>query len=172
MDRVPFKICVMRFVGTLILRASSAALIESVASSSARCSPGWIVIAAITTLPISYAIFPCISLRGLVIPVSHPQEAESLKQLCLLTFAFCSLYCGAVEENGNGPCIEQQARIKWRPVPLPYTLSRAGRHPLNLAPASVLTGSVYERLCRIRIPHPESRRYFAAHGVHGAFTGK
>src|SRR5260221_2456343 len=90
----------------------------------------------------------------------------------LLTFGFCSLYCGAVEENGNGPCIEQQARIKWRSVPLPYRLSRAGRHPLNLAPAFVLTGSVYERLCRIRIPEPKSRQHFAAKGVCSAFAGK
>src|ERR1700746_2081643 len=40
----------MRLVGTLIFRASSAALISSASSSSARCSPGWIVVSAIAML--------------------------------------------------------------------------------------------------------------------------
>src|SRR5882724_37251 len=40
----------MRFVGTFILRASSAALSSSTSSSSAKCSPGWIAAIAITVL--------------------------------------------------------------------------------------------------------------------------
>src|SRR2546425_7106942 len=98
-------------------------------------------------------------------PGAEKRNVKPTYKRSLLTFAFCSLYCWAVEENGNGPCIEQQARIKWRPVPLPYRLSRAGRHPLNLAPAHVLAGSVYERLCRIRIPEPEPECHFAASGL-------
>src|SRR5262245_12011430 len=39
-------IAVMRFTGTSIWRASSAALIPSSLSSSARCSPGWIGVRA------------------------------------------------------------------------------------------------------------------------------
>src|SRR5208337_952097 len=50
MARVPCKICVTRFVGTFILRASSAALIPSSFSSSARCSPGWIAAIAMAIL--------------------------------------------------------------------------------------------------------------------------
>src|SRR6266851_9181226 len=50
MARVPFKICVTRLVGTSIFRASSAALISSACSSSARCSPGWIAVSAIAML--------------------------------------------------------------------------------------------------------------------------
>src|SRR5712664_159634 len=50
MERVPFRICVTRLVGTFILRASSAALRSSASSSSARCSPGWIAAIAITIL--------------------------------------------------------------------------------------------------------------------------
>src|SRR5271166_1162506 len=50
MERVPFKIWVTRFVGTFILRASSAALSPSSSSSSARCSPGWIAASAIEVL--------------------------------------------------------------------------------------------------------------------------
>src|SRR5271157_353014 len=50
MARVPCKICVTRFVGTFILRASSAALSPSSSSSSARCSPGWIAAIAMAIL--------------------------------------------------------------------------------------------------------------------------
>src|ERR1700676_243946 len=50
MALVPFKICVTRLVGTSSLRASSAALIWSACSSSARCSPGWIAVTAIKVL--------------------------------------------------------------------------------------------------------------------------
>src|SRR5260370_39424481 len=42
MERWPFRISVMRFVGTLSRRASSAALISRASNSSAKCSPGWI----------------------------------------------------------------------------------------------------------------------------------
>src|SRR3984885_15969423 len=50
MPRVPFKICVTRLVGTSSFRASSAALISSASSSSAKCSPGWIAVGAIAML--------------------------------------------------------------------------------------------------------------------------
>src|SRR5258708_17263362 len=50
MERVPFRICVMRLVGILHFRARSRALSSSASRSSARCSPGWIAGIAITVL--------------------------------------------------------------------------------------------------------------------------
>src|SRR5271168_527966 len=50
MERVPCKICVTRLVGTSSFRASSAALISSASSSSARCSPGWTAVTAMMDL--------------------------------------------------------------------------------------------------------------------------
>src|SRR5947199_7747540 len=47
MPRLPFKICVLRLVGTPTFRASSAALISSASSSVAKCSPGWIAVSPI-----------------------------------------------------------------------------------------------------------------------------
>jgi hypothetical protein len=41
---------VTRLVGTSIFRASSAALISSASSSSAKCSPGWIAVSALAML--------------------------------------------------------------------------------------------------------------------------
>ena len=49
--RLPLRISVIRFVGTLNCLASVLALMSSAFSSSARCSPGWIAGVPITALP-------------------------------------------------------------------------------------------------------------------------
>src|SRR5215813_5048895 len=110
MERVPFRICVTRLVGTSIFRANSAALMSSASNSSAKCSPGWIAASAISMLLV---IVHNLHIRWTGCPV-RPLETNSpliVDADTVLAFAVASESLKAIAWQGSkvsdgGGCLD------------------------------------------------------------------